>query len=303
MVKGDASTSHCTRLTLTGHLVGTVAYMAPELIAGETVDARADLYSLGSVLYLLLTHRHPIEADSVAGYLARHLSAVPTAPHELDPTIPPALEALCLRLLRKDREERFQSASSALHAIDNAGQPNAEVLRGREIELSQWRKSVRRLRKGESTLVALEGSVGSGKTHFFDTVAHHARTLGIHVVVLDPRPTTPGDTDGARAELERQLVELAEITDDTPTIVALDHPRYLPPDLHLPLHQWLRGRLVSGTAAPVILTTTDPQPLPWWDNLATLCRVEHLPLSPLKVLSVVAMLHAVGLKRRGSKGS
>ena len=63
MVKGDASTSHCTRLTLTGHLVGTVAYMAPELIAGETVDARADLYSLGSVLYLLLTHRHPIEAD------------------------------------------------------------------------------------------------------------------------------------------------------------------------------------------------------------------------------------------------
>ena len=211
MVKGDSSTSHCTRLTLTGHLVGTVAYMAPELIAGEEIDARADLYSLGSVLYLLLTHRHPIEADSVAGYLARHLSAVPTAPHELDPTIPPALEALCLKLLRKDREERFQNAGSALHSLDHPGEPDTEVLRGREVELSLWRGIVRRMKKGGSALVALEGSSGCGKSHFYKAVAHHAHTLGLHVVAIDPRPTPAGHDVDTRGNVERQLAAIDAI--------------------------------------------------------------------------------------------
>ena len=68
-----------TQLTVAGKLVGTVAFMAPEQITGEAVDSRADLYSLGAVLYVMLTGTQPIRADSIAGYLARHLTENPAA--------------------------------------------------------------------------------------------------------------------------------------------------------------------------------------------------------------------------------
>jgi serine/threonine protein kinase len=120
VVKGTSA--YNTQLTLAGRLVGTVAYMAPELIIGDPVDPRTDLYALGSVLYVLLTHRKPIEADSVAGYLARHLSETPRAPHELDPSTPAKLEKVCLKLLRKEPDERFSSAEAVLRALDTESQ-------------------------------------------------------------------------------------------------------------------------------------------------------------------------------------
>lgn len=91
VVKGGGNT-HSTQLTMAGRLVGTVAYMAPELITSEIVDRRVDLYGLGAILYVMLTMRRPIEAESVAGYLARHLTEIPKPPAEVDPTVPPRLE-------------------------------------------------------------------------------------------------------------------------------------------------------------------------------------------------------------------
>lgn len=90
-----------TNLTMVGRLIGTVAFMAPEQITGEPVDARADLYSLGALLYNMLTLKRPIQADSIAGYLARHLSESPRPPSEIEPRTPSHLERVCLKLLEK----------------------------------------------------------------------------------------------------------------------------------------------------------------------------------------------------------
>ncbi|MBA2320259.1 MAG: serine/threonine protein kinase, partial [Deltaproteobacteria bacterium] len=105
-----------TQLTMAGRLVGTVAFMAPEQITGEPLDRRTDLYALGAVLYMMLTFRRPIEAASVAGYLARHLTEVPRPPSDWEPSIPRRLERICQRLLVKDRSARYPSALAVLQA-------------------------------------------------------------------------------------------------------------------------------------------------------------------------------------------
>ncbi|NOY25769.1 MAG: serine/threonine protein kinase, partial [Oligoflexia bacterium] len=97
-------------LTVAGEVVGTVAYIAPEQIVGGPVDARADLYALGAVLYLMLTGRRPFNARNLAGYLDKHLNRAPRPPRELAPTLPARLDEICLRLLQKDPDDRFASA-------------------------------------------------------------------------------------------------------------------------------------------------------------------------------------------------
>ena len=109
-----------TQLTIAGQLIGTVAFMAPEQITGEPIDRRTDLYSLGALLYIMLTFRRSIEADSVAGFLARHLTEVPKAPSDFNPNIPRRLEQICQRLLMKDPAQRFQSARQVLQLLDSS---------------------------------------------------------------------------------------------------------------------------------------------------------------------------------------
>ena len=117
-----------TELTAAGRLVGTVAFMAPEQITGDPVDARADLYSLGAVLYVLLTFQRPITADSIAGYLARHLTETPRPPSELDPRVPEKMERICLKLLRKEASQRYTSARQLMEALDEReGAPDASA--------------------------------------------------------------------------------------------------------------------------------------------------------------------------------
>ena len=97
-------------LTSAGQVIGTAAYMAPEQAAGELVDARTDLYTVGVLLYELLTGQVPFGASPRSAVLARQTSEPPPAPRRINPKVPAAAELLVLRALAKRPDERYQSA-------------------------------------------------------------------------------------------------------------------------------------------------------------------------------------------------
>ncbi|HEY0602577.1 MAG TPA: serine/threonine-protein kinase [Herpetosiphonaceae bacterium] len=106
------------RLTPPGQTVGTAAYMAPELARGLPVDARADLYSVGVVLYELLTGRAPFEASTPAAMLNLHIHAAPPSPRRLNQDLPAEVETVLLRALAKDPNDRYQSAGEMAQDLE-----------------------------------------------------------------------------------------------------------------------------------------------------------------------------------------
>ncbi|MDA0161717.1 protein kinase [Solirubrobacter ginsenosidimutans] len=96
--------------TKPGHWVGTLDYVAPEQIRGERIDARADVYALGCLLFFTLTGIVPFRRDSDEARLWAHLSEPPPKPTDLVPEIPSAFDYVIERALAKDPEERYQSA-------------------------------------------------------------------------------------------------------------------------------------------------------------------------------------------------
>jgi serine/threonine-protein kinase len=109
-----------TRLTQPGTLVGSLHYLAPELISGRPADVRSDLYAVGVTLYEMITGRLPIEGSTHAQIIANQLHHQPTPPSSLNPKIPDALSTAVMQALRKDNEQRWQSASAFLRALEGA---------------------------------------------------------------------------------------------------------------------------------------------------------------------------------------
>jgi tRNA A-37 threonylcarbamoyl transferase component Bud32 len=110
-----------TDLTTTGKALGTVRYLSPEQVQGSEVDARSDLYSLGIVLYELLTGRVPFKAESDMAVALMRLNQDPIPPRDFRGGIPRELEALVLKALARRPQDRFQSAESMLAALERAG--------------------------------------------------------------------------------------------------------------------------------------------------------------------------------------
>ncbi len=97
-------------LTSHDHAVGTPAYMAPEQIRGRTVDARADLFSLGCVMYCMVTGHSPFHGRNHAETIHKIIDLVPTPLHDVDPVVPHVLSEMVEKLLAKNPDERYQSA-------------------------------------------------------------------------------------------------------------------------------------------------------------------------------------------------
>ena len=106
------------RITDPGAVVGTPEYMAPELLLGEEVDAQADLYSAGAVLFECLIGRSVFSGPTVAALVAKHVKTEPEDPRTLNPDVPDGLARLILRALAKKREERWSSATQMYEALD-----------------------------------------------------------------------------------------------------------------------------------------------------------------------------------------
>jgi serine/threonine protein kinase len=111
------------QLTHSGAVLGTPSYMAPEQARGEAVDGRADLFSLGCVLYRMATGRLPFRGDNVLSALASLASDTPPSVRELNPAVPPKLADLIHRLLAKDPAVRPSSAERVITELDTPSVP------------------------------------------------------------------------------------------------------------------------------------------------------------------------------------
>ncbi|WP_234542320.1 protein kinase domain-containing protein [Streptomyces shenzhenensis] len=107
-----AMQSGVTSMTQTGMVVGTPQYLSPEQALGRGVDARSDLYSVGIMLFQLVTGRLPFDADSPLAIAYAHVQEEPVAPSSINRALPPGVDALVARALKKNPNERFPTAES-----------------------------------------------------------------------------------------------------------------------------------------------------------------------------------------------
>ncbi|MEU7578446.1 protein kinase [Streptomyces sp. NPDC041068] len=107
-----AMQSGVTSMTQTGMVVGTPQYLSPEQALGRGVDARSDLYSVGIMLFQLVTGRLPFEADSPLAIAYAHVQEEPVAPSSINRSLPPAVDAIVARALKKNPNERFPTAEA-----------------------------------------------------------------------------------------------------------------------------------------------------------------------------------------------
>ena len=114
---GIAKVARAEKLTATGLIIGTAAYMSPEQWAGQDVTGLSDEYALGCVAYELITGRPPFDSGSITAMLWAHLNELPRPIIELRPDCPEALERIVLRMLEKDPHARFASLDDAVAAF------------------------------------------------------------------------------------------------------------------------------------------------------------------------------------------
>jgi serine/threonine protein kinase len=106
-------------LTTAGQVLGTPNYMSPEQVRGKPLDGRTDLFSLGVVIYEMLTGTKPFAAENVTSIIYKIVNEDPVAPHELNPRIDPGLSAIVMRALSKDANDRYQSGADLAREISN----------------------------------------------------------------------------------------------------------------------------------------------------------------------------------------
>jgi tetratricopeptide (TPR) repeat protein len=180
---GLAIATDRSRLTQEKMMVGTVSYMPPEQATGGEITPKADLYSLGAMLYEMVTGRPPFMGDDDIAIIGQHINTPPVAPQWHRSEIPAQLDTLIMRLLSKNPAERPDSAGdvlSALEALDVSGAESSApgdsdesgsldsmaggVFVGRHAEMDQLKAKLENTLSGRGGMVALVGEPGIGKT-------------------------------------------------------------------------------------------------------------------------------------------
>lgn len=193
-----------SRLTSEGALLGTMAYLAPELILGQPATPQSDLYALGVMLYEMAAGQPPFEGDNTAVLLTNHLHAPVVPPSAHNPAIPPMLDALVVDLLRKDPAQRPPSAEAVLGRLEEIRQPAPteadiplvsevptaslldRIARGRLVsrteQLAQATQLWLRTLTDQAGMLLISGEPGIGKTRLARAIIAQARIGGATIL-------------------------------------------------------------------------------------------------------------------------
>jgi tRNA A-37 threonylcarbamoyl transferase component Bud32 len=277
------------KLTTQGIVVGTPEYMSPEQGKGEALDARSDLYSVSVILYQLLTGRVPFDAETALGVVLKHVTEDPLPPRRLNPEADERLEAVCMRAMRKKRDERYQSARdmrAELRAVLGTTDPLAHAATAKLASVHDVAHAPTALAIDSGEVVAATASkltpAGTVTSSTPIEMRSRGRTVLAAVALLavaaggavawrtytKPAPTPPVATDPFHAAqsapnttIEPIRAQTAELPPLEPTVPASSKPTAvlasLPP---------ATGRGVAAgaavTAAPPAITTTAVAPPP-----------------------------------------
>ncbi|MBA2442183.1 MAG: Stk1 family PASTA domain-containing Ser/Thr kinase [Rubrobacter sp.] len=124
---GIARAASSTTMTRTGSILGTAHYISPEQAMGKPAGPQSDLYSLGIVLYEMLTGQLPYDADSPIGIAMKHVNGVPPLPSGVDPSIPESLDAVTARLLSKSPDDRYGDDAELIEDLERISNGSGPV--------------------------------------------------------------------------------------------------------------------------------------------------------------------------------
>jgi signal transduction histidine kinase/tetratricopeptide (TPR) repeat protein len=199
---------------------GTLAYMAPEVLRGRGADSRADLWSLGAVLYRVVTGRDPFAGDTPTRLVHSILKEHPVPPSEIDPRVDRRLEEVILRLLDKQPSLRYHSATEVAAELESIGSedptevrdlPGSGLIGGAQLVgrdsvsrrlLDGWRDA----EHGRGRLIFVTGEEGIGKSRLIEEVRTRAQLTG--GLVLEARFQDTSDPVAPVAEMFRSLAAL-----------------------------------------------------------------------------------------------
>ncbi|MDH4220402.1 MAG: protein kinase, partial [Candidatus Aminicenantes bacterium] len=204
---GIARSLRAEGITGEGAIIGTPEYMSPEQVEGKETDQRSDIYSLGVVLYEMLTGKVPFEGENTFSIALKHRDEIPPHPRELNPELSSELSAVILKCMAKEREKRYQSAQellSDLNALEKGTEIRAAetkprlpaflaeekpikegkpVFVARESELERLNTFLERSHSGRGQVVFITGEVGSGKTALIQEFSRRAQEAHPDLIV------------------------------------------------------------------------------------------------------------------------
>ena len=257
---------HSTSITQSGAAIGTAKYMSPEQGKGLWVDHRSDLYSLGIILYEMLTGAPPFSGQNPVSVILKHIRESPPPMGEADVEVPEQTQQMVLKLLAKEPVDRFQSAEEVVRTLplefvlpdDEQRDVPMKVMRpqfvGRESEMKTLRAMLRDVQAGEQRVVLVSGEAGVGKSRLVEELLGDARVYDFLSLKSAGREEG-GQIYGALIDAFRQV----KTTDLVGRV-----PDSLETDKFSVMERWLQVLKSLRQRQPIVLCLEDIQ---WLDEL------------------------------------